>query len=102
MDEAERQPGALISILQTTTHGGLLLSASATVCSLFVQLTVSTVLLNSCAGVFCSSRDEHENIVSGEMQGLKELWVMSWKTALIMLTVTRWTDVSVSGSVNKV
>lgn len=52
-----REPGALISILQTITHKGFLLSASATVCSPFVQLSMSTMLLNSCAGFFCSSRD---------------------------------------------
>lgn len=27
---------------------------------------------------------------------------MSWKTALIMLTITRWTGINVSGSINNV
>lgn len=61
MDDAEKEPRALISGLETTTYKGFLLSASSTVCALFVQLSMSTVLLNSCA-VFsffflCGARD---------------------------------------------
>lgn len=44
----------------------------------------------------------HEKNLSGETSALRELWVMSWKTALIMLTATRQTDVNVSGSINNV
>lgn len=63
MDDAEKEPRALISGLQTTTHKGFLLSASSTVCALFVQLSMSTVLLNSCTVlfflffIFCGARD---------------------------------------------
>lgn len=52
MDDAEKEPRALISGLQTTTHKGFLLSASSTVYALFVQLSMSTVLLNSHAVLF--------------------------------------------------
>lgn len=57
-----REPGVLISSLQTMTHRGFLLSALATVCSLFVQLSMSTVLLNSCAVFFL----QHWKPLSGD------------------------------------
>lgn len=107
-----REPRALISIPQTITRKGFffffLLSASAPVCTLCSIINVHNVA-KFMRWVFLQREQyarAHEKkkkkSLSGETSALRELWVMSWKTALIMLTVTRQTDANVSGSINNV
>lgn len=103
--ETESLERSLVSCTPWHIKAFFLLSTPATVCFPFVQLSMSTLLLNLCAGVFfffLQLERYTKAHLSGETRGLKELRVMSRKTALIMLTVTVRTDANVSGWVSHV